>query len=81
MAWLNEWLIKVAGEEKAKWLKGVFAWFLLMVLSNLLVPLTMVITGSGIDPVWIAYILIVLNAGLTLIGTMIIIFIGKPIIP
>lgn len=81
MGWLNNWLINVVGEDKAKWLKGVLAWFLLTLIANLMLPLNIMIMNSGLSDVWISYILIALDSGSLVLGAIIVVFIGKPIQP
>lgn len=81
MGWLNDWLVNIVGADKAKWLKGVLAWFLLTLIANLMTPLNTLIINLGLPEVWTSYVLIALNSGSLVAGAIIVVFIGKPIQP
>lgn len=78
---IQNWIISAFGEDKVKWIKGILAYFLIIVVSNFVFPFTHYINNIGWQPVWVNYILIVTNAGVMVLIGFIIFFLGKPIIP
>ncbi|MCP4762578.1 MAG: hypothetical protein GY870_12430 [archaeon] len=78
---LNNSIISTFGEDKVKWIKGIMAYFLIIVVTNFVSPFTSYINATGWAEVWITYTLIVINAGVMVLIAFIVFFLGKPIIP
>jgi len=78
---LNEKIVATFGEDKVKWIKGIMAYFLIVVVSNFVSPFTSWINAQGWAEVWTTYVLIVVNAGVMVGIAFIVFFLGKPIVP
>lgn len=78
---LNEKIVAAFGEDKVKWIKGIIAYFLIVVVSNFVSPFTSWINAIGWQEVWVTYVLIVMNAGIMVLIAFIVFFLGKPIVP
>lgn len=78
---LNDKIIGAFGADKVKWIKGIMAYFLIVIITNLISPLTESINSIGWQAVWVTYVLIVMNAGVMVGIGFIVFFLGKPIMP
>lgn len=78
---MQNWIISAFGEDKVKWIKGILAYFLIIVVSNFVSPFTHYINNIGWQEIWVTYTLIVTNAGVMVLIGFIVFFLGKPIIP
>ena len=78
---MQDWIISAFGEDKVKWIKGILAYFLIIVVSNFVSPFTHYINNIGWQEIWVTYTLIVTNAGVLVLIGFIVFFLGKPIIP
>ena len=78
---ISEWIISSFGEDKVKWIKGILAYFLIIVVTNFVSPFTAYINSLGWQEIWVTYTLIVANAGVMVLIAFIVFFLGKPIVP
>ncbi len=76
---LNQKMIDVFGENRVKWIKGIIAGFLIITIVNFGSPFTFWLNGTGIHEIWITYILLVYNAGIVVMVSLVIFILGKPI--
>ena len=78
---MTSWISEQFGEDKVKWIKGIMAYFLIVVIANFVSPFTFYINSLGWSDIWVTYILIVINAGVLVAIGFVVFFLGKPIVP